>query len=229
MEGHTNISPVPNISNDTIDRLADVFLIDTSVAKLQPSEQDMARNLTRSIFVVQQDDVNVTVNIVPGPTFGGDGEPQGGGGVTAGSINQFTQLPYETTEQGDFSVFIPLDNNAQLTPGTGEVPAQRVNVYAQGTNTGNATSYLVSDQGLTVISDIDDILRVTKIYQPKEGLLNSFARPFTPWENMPSIYRNWSESLPNLHFHYLTTTPEQVTRNYMDYIYKYYPGGSFDT
>ena len=27
---------------------------------------------------------------------------------------------------------------------------------------------------------------------------------------------------------YLTTTPEQVTRNYMDFIYKYYPGGSFD-
>lgn len=27
---------------------------------------------------------------------------------------------------------------------------------------------------------------------------------------------------------YLTTTPEQVTRNYMDFIYKNYPGGSFD-
>jgi hypothetical protein len=87
----------------------------------------------------------------------------------------------------------------------------------------------VPNEGLTVISDIDDILRVTKIYEPKEGLLNSFARPFTPWENMPSIYRNWSTSLPNMHFHYLTTTPEQVTRNYMQFIYATYPGGSFDT
>jgi hypothetical protein len=32
-----------------------------------------------------------------------------------------------------------------------------------------------------------------------------------------------------VHFHYLTTTPEQITRNYMEYIYQNYPGGSFDT
>src|ERR1700734_2546061 len=47
--------------------------------------------------------------------------------------------------------------------------------------------------------------------------------------NMPYIYANWSMSLPEMHFHYLTTTPEQITRNYMDFIYKTYPGGSFDT
>jgi hypothetical protein len=35
--------------------------------------------------------------------------------------------------------------------------------------------------------------------------------------------------LPNLHFHYLTTTPEQITRNYMQFIYADYPLGSFDT
>ena len=46
---------------------------------------------------------------------------------------------------------------------------------------------------------------------------------------MPDIYANWSRSIPNAHFHYLTTTPEQVTRIYMDFIYKTYPGGSFDT
>jgi len=46
---------------------------------------------------------------------------------------------------------------------------------------------------------------------------------------MPDIYANWSRSIPDFHFHYLTTTPEQVTRNYMDFIYKTYPGGSFDT
>lgn len=46
---------------------------------------------------------------------------------------------------------------------------------------------------------------------------------------MPSVYANWSESLPNTHFHYLTTTPEKVTRIYMEYIYATYPGGSFDT
>ena len=103
-----------------------------------------------------------------------------------------------------------------------------MNVYTEGDINGNATAYLVPPTGLTVISDIDDILRVTKIYQPKEGLLNSFARPFTQLMDMPDIYANWSRSVPNLHFHYLTTTPEQITRNYMDFVYKTYPGGSFD-
>jgi len=32
-----------------------------------------------------------------------------------------------------------------------------------------------------------------------------------------------------MHFHYLTTTPEQITKNYMQFIYDTYPGGSFDT
>lgn len=45
---------------------------------------------------------------------------------------------------------------------------------------------------------------------------------------MPDIYRNWSESFPTMHFHYLTTTPEQITRTYEQFIYDTYPGGSFD-
>lgn len=103
-------------------------------------------------------------------------------------------------------------------------------MYVNGTDTGNATAYLVPPEGVTVVSDIDDILRVTKIYKPKEGLLNTFARPFTAWMNMPEIYSNWStSSISSLHFHYLTTTPEQGTRPYMDFIFKTYPAGSFDT
>lgn len=227
---HGNVFKQPVLTNETVDKLANLYLIDTSVAQLNNTQQqDQARNLTRSIYVVQQPKVNVTVNILPSPQFGGDGEPNGGGGVTGQGINQTTTLPYATTDEGDFDAFIPLDNSSSLRPGNGVVPPQRVNVFAQGTTTGNATSYLVSDNGLTVISDIDDILRVTKIYQPKEGLLNSFARPFVPWQNMPAIYANWSRSIPTMHFHYLTTTPEQVTRPYMDFIYKTYPGGSFDT
>lgn len=103
-------------------------------------------------------------------------------------------------------------------------------MYINGTDTGNATAYLIPPKGVTVISDIDDILRVTKIYKPKEGLLNTFARPFDAWMDMPDIYANWSSSsISSLHFHYLTTTPEQGTRPYMQFIFDTYPAGSFDT
>lgn len=144
-------------------------------------------------------------------------------------------MPYNTTLEGDFDAFVVLKNttgpnNGYLIPGNETSKIQTLNVYAEGkNNSGNATAYLVPPKGITIVSDIDDILRVTKIYEPKEGLLNTFARPFTPWMNMPDIYANWSSSVKDLHFHYLTTTPEQATRNYMSFIYNTYPLGSFDT
>lgn len=201
--------------------------------ELPASQAAQARNLTASIFVLQQDDEQVKFHIEPAASQGSDGSPSGGDAVTPRGGEQNITLPYNTTELGDFDTFVPLQNvsgsGGFLLQGNLTIDPQRVNVYAEGASLGNATSYLVPTAGLTIISDIDDILRVTKIYEPKEGLLNSFARPFVPWLNMPDVYAKWSRTIPGMHFHYLTTTPEQVTRNYMDYIYKTYPGGSFDT
>ncbi|CZR51992.1 uncharacterized protein PAC_01869 [Phialocephala subalpina] len=228
-----NIYKQPNISESKLNDLANVFLVGTSIEALPPAQQTQARNLTAEIFVVQQGNVNVTFNLEPAASQGTDGTSGGSNAITPGGGAQNITIVGETTVEGDFDQFIPLANvsgpGGYLLPGNDTTSIQRVNVYTNGTDTGNATSYLVPPAGLTIISDIDDILRITKIYEPEEGLLNSFARAFTPWMNMPDIYANWSNSIPDFHFHYLTTTPEQVTRNYMDFIYKTYPGGSFDT
>lgn len=229
---HGNVYKVPNISESKLNDLANVFLIDTDIEDLPPDQQAQARNLTQSIFIVQQGHENVSFYLEPAPMQGADGEPGGGNAITPPGGSQNITFPYETTVEGDFDAFVPIKNvsGGGLLAGNETNNVQRLNVYTDGTLTGNATAFLVPPQGITFISDIDDILRVTKIYNPKEGLLNSFARPFTPWMNMPDIYANWSRTLPNdTHFHYLTTTPEQGTRLYMDFIYKTYPGGSFDT
>lgn len=206
-------------------------MIGTDIADLPADQQAQARNLTREIYIVQQSDVNVTINIVNDVTI----EPDASGGViNAAGGSQTIVMPDPTTDEGDFEAFMILanttgSNGGHLMAGNATSSIQALNMYVEGTDTGNATAYLVPPTGLTIISDIDDILRVTKIYDPKEGLLNSFARAFTPWMNMPEIYANWSASIPDFHFHYLTTTPEQVTRNYMDFIFQTYPLGSFDT
>ncbi|KAF2743838.1 hypothetical protein M011DRAFT_409664 [Sporormia fimetaria CBS 119925] len=226
---HGNVYKQPDISLEKIDDLANIFLIDVDIKDLPPNEQEQARNLTRSIFIVQQGDKNVSMHLEPAPMQGSSGEPGGGNTIEAPGGAQDVNLPYLTTDLGDFDVFVPIQGNGLLA-GNETNNVQRMNVYTNGTLTGNATAFLVPPTGLTFISDVDDILRVTKIYDPKEGLLNSFARAFTPWMNMPEIYADWSRTLPNdTHFHYLTTTPEQATRLYMDFIYKTYPGGSFDT
>ncbi|KAI9892286.1 MAG: hypothetical protein M1814_001745 [Vezdaea aestivalis] len=230
MRFHGNVYKLPNISQSRLDDLADKFLIDTSVAQLPPDQQANARNLTASIFVVQQGNVSVSMNLEPAPSAGSSGQ-QGGGGATTppGGGFQNLTLPYNTTSQGDYDVFLPINSFGGIKAGNATNSIQRLNIYAQGATIGNATGYLVPTEGLTVVSDIDDILRVTKIYKPKEGLLNSFAKSFVPWMNMPDIYANWSRSILDFHFHYLTTTPEQATRSYMSFIYNTYPGGSFDT
>ncbi|KAI0967970.1 hypothetical protein F4678DRAFT_229766 [Xylaria arbuscula] len=228
---HGNVFKQPNISQSKLDDLANVFLIGVDIDDLPADQQKNARNLTSEIFVVQQKNQSVTVNFQNDVYV----RPNASGGVinAEGGV-QSIDLPYRTTTEGDFDAWLTLQNTTgskggHLLAGNATERIQALNVYTNGTDTGNATAYLVPPTGFTIVSDIDDILRVTKIYDPKEGLLNSFARAFTPWENMPEIYANWSATIDNFHFHYLTTTPEQATRNYMDFIYKTYPLGSFDT
>ncbi|KAI1441032.1 hypothetical protein F5Y02DRAFT_400868 [Annulohypoxylon stygium] len=228
---HGNVYKQPNISESKLNDLANIFLIGTDIEDLPLPQQTQARNMTAEIFVVQQRDVNVTMNFENDVNV----RPNACGGViNAQGGAQTLDLPYPTTDEGDFDAFVLLQNTTgpnggHLMAGNATSSIQALNMYTNGTNMGNATAYLVPPEGFTIISDIDDILRVTKIYDPKEGLLNSFARAFTPWMDMPEIYANWSATIPNFHFHYLTTTPEQVTRNYMDFIFKTYPLGSFDT
>jgi hypothetical protein len=203
---HGNVYKQPNTSVSDLNKLANVFLVDTKITDLPESEQDQARNLTAEIFVVQQPHVAVnTIHLEPAASQGSSGQAGGGGSSnTTGGVQNVT-LPYNTTAEGDFDTFVPIKSNG-LKAGNQTSAIQRLNTYVEGASIGNATAYLVPPTGLTVVSDIDDILRITKIYEPKEGLLNSFAKAFTPWENMPDIYRNWSTSLPNMHFHYLVSS-----------------------
>lgn len=100
--------------------------------------------------------------------------------------SQQIKYPIPTDAEGDFDGFVQI-NDAGLNAGNSTSEIQRLNVYTEGDVNGNATAYLVPSTGLGIISDIDDILRVTQIYEPSLGLLNTFAKPFTPWMNMPYV------------------------------------------
>lgn len=61
---HGNVYKLPDIEQDKVDDLANVFLVDTDIEDLPEDQQAQARNVTRSIFVVQQDDEEVTIDFV---------------------------------------------------------------------------------------------------------------------------------------------------------------------
>lgn len=159
---HGNIFKQPNISTDKLNDLANGFLIGTDITDLPASEQDQARNLTSEIYIVQQDDEQVIINVVPNVAVN---PTHDSGAINAAGGAQNITMPYNTTAEGDFDSFVILQNTtgtngSYLMPGNETDHLQLLNLYVQGAaETGNATAFLVPPTGITIISDIDDILR----------------------------------------------------------------------
>lgn len=55
--------------------------------------------------------------------------------------------------------------------------------------------HLVSSQGWTVISDIDDTIRVSQVLDKQALMQNTFCRPFVPVDGMAALYRRWQGHL----------------------------------
>ena len=201
----------PTIIESRLIDLADVLLLDVTAKDLPAQSQAQVRNMTAEIFVVQQKHVNVTMSFV-GPDNSSHGMPVTG----------------PTTDHGDFAGWLSLSNGQNLGDLPMNTSVHTLEIHAKGTDSGNATAYLVPPDGITIVPEIDDVLRVTRGWSSVEGLLNLFARPFTSWLNMPDILAGWAR-MPGAHFHYITATPGQVERNYMAFTFATYPPGSFDS
>lgn len=159
---HGNIYKQPNISTDKLNSLANGFLIGTDIQSLPQDQQDQARNLTSEIYIVQQDNEQVIVDFVTNVAVNPGTDS---GAINAAGGAQTITMPYNTTAEGDFDSFVVLQNvtganGGHLLPGNETDQLQLLNVYVQGAaETGNATAFLVPSTGITIISDIDDILR----------------------------------------------------------------------
>ncbi|KAI9718140.1 MAG: hypothetical protein M1828_006838 [Chrysothrix sp. TS-e1954] len=183
---HGNIYRQPNISLDKLDDLADAFLIDASISDLPASQAAQARNVTSEIFIIQDAHAPAPLfSLAPAPSAGASGEQGGGGAVIANGGRQTVQFPFNATAEGDFDAFVPIKSNG-LTAGNATNNIQRLNVYTNGSTNGNTTAYLVPPEGITVVSDIDDILRITKIWDPKEIISNTFAKPYFIYATYPA-------------------------------------------
>ncbi len=78
-----------------------------------------------------------------------------------------------------------------------------------GTDSPTAGSvHVVPPRGLSVISDIDDTIKMTEATSRSEMLANTFLRPFEVIEGMAPLYQNW-KSL-GCDFHYVSSSPWQL-------------------
>ncbi len=65
-----------------------------------------------------------------------------------------------------------------------------------------------ASRGVSVISDIDDTIKISEVIDKKKLLANTFWRPFHAVPGMPEKYRRWSES--GAQFHYVSASPWQL-------------------
>jgi phosphatidate phosphatase APP1 len=88
------------------------------------------------------------------------------------------------------------------------------------------TIHVLSNSGVSVISDIDDTIKVSEVRNREALLLNTFCRPFKAVEGMAELYRTWHTN--GAQFHYLSASPWQLYLPLAEFIGKAgFPGGTF--
>ena len=98
------------------------------------------------------------------------------------------------------------------------------NVVSEG-HRGKGRVNLVGPRGLSVVSDIDDTIKVTEIPGNKDVVLaNTFCRPFIPLSDMIERYR----ALGDAAFHYVSGGPWQLYEPLSEFIASAgFPDGTF--
>jgi phosphatidate phosphatase APP1 len=85
---------------------------------------------------------------------------------------------------------------------------------------------LIGETGLSVISDIDDTIKISEVNNPVALVENTFAREFRPIPGMADRYRKWSQD--GAVFHYVSASPWQLYAPLEAFLADHhFPPGSF--
>ena len=86
---------------------------------------------------------------------------------------------------------------------------------------------LVGETGVTVISDIDDTIKITQVRNRAAALRNTFLEPFKAVPGMAEVYQKWRQET-NAVFFYVSASPWQLFLPLSDFILSAkFPEGPF--
>ncbi|MBI4860818.1 MAG: DUF2183 domain-containing protein [Candidatus Riflebacteria bacterium] len=122
-------------------------------------------------------------------------------------VGQTTQTLPKTGANGHF------EGPIQVPAGASQGPLPAWLRYAAVLPAGDPRRFegaiqLVPPDGVGVISDIDDTIKITQVQDTMEMLRNTFLRPFRPVEGMPQAYNRWADA--GAVFVYLSASPWQL-------------------
>ena len=117
-------------------------------------------------------------------------------------------------------VMPPSADNGQFET-TLVIPMADIDKFAEGTvikytavtreseiRTFSGETLLVSPTGLSVISDIDDTVKITNVVDRKSLVENTFLLDFSAAPGMSQLYNKWSR--PDVSFHFVSSSPWQL-------------------
>ncbi len=87
-------------------------------------------------------------------------------------------------------------------------PKKKVESHEDGYKTFKCTVYVLARHGLSVISDIDDTVKISNVLSKRSLLKHTFYSYFKPVEGMSELYQKWSEQ--KCQFHYVSASPWQL-------------------
>lgn len=87
--------------------------------------------------------------------------------------------------------------------------------------------HLVGEEGISVISDIDDTIKVSEVTDRKKLLKNTFLLPFREVRGMSEVYKGWAQG-NSVSFHYASASPWQLYVPLQEFMTKEgFPAGTF--
>lgn len=84
-----------------------------------------------------------------------------------------------------------------------------------------------AEKGVSVISDIDDTIKISEVLDRAALLRNSFCQAFKPVPGMAEVYQHWAAA-NDAQFHYVTASPWQLYQPLSEFIQAHhFPAGTF--
>jgi phosphatidate phosphatase APP1 len=158
-----------------------------------------------------------------------------------------TTHSFLTDEYGEFYEQIQVTNDdIQISKQQkGDVVTYKAIREDEGNSTG-IIRLIEPSHGISIISDIDDTIKISEVLDKVRLLANTFISPFRPvvgkYKNtknksfeisfrflgMPDLYQQWQAKNKNCIFHYLSGMPDQLYTLTQEFInINHFPDGSF--
>jgi len=107
------------------------------------------------------------------------------------------------------------------------VPFEAV-LTADDSRTFSGEVFPLADEGVSVVSDIDDTIKITEVRDKKATLRSTFLREFQPVPGMAELYRNLAKS-NHAAFHYVSASPWQLYEPLAEFVTTHgFPEGTFE-